>query len=112
MRRSDPLHRVLLVTHAVLILATAAGIAVAGLGLGGRAALLVVVLAPLALGVPGLYAGRLYTYQWMALAMVLFAGGAVVEVVATLGRSVPAGLVLLAALLELAVLFVLSRRAR
>lgn len=106
------LERILLSVHGVLLLSTAAAVLSSELAPGWRIGLLVAGLGPLLVALPGLYEGRLYTYQWTALAMVLFAGAATVEVVATLGRAVLASVVLLAALVELGLLFMLSRRAR
>ncbi len=106
-----PLRRAALAAHGVLCVATAVGVARLGIPPAARAVLLVAALAPLAAAWPGLYRGRLYTYQWTALTLVLFAGASIVEVVASLGGAVVATLVLLAALVELALLFLLSRRA-
>jgi hypothetical protein len=111
-RRLRPLERALLGVHVVLLLATAAAVLSSELATGWRIGLLVAGSGPLLAVLPGLYEGRLLTYQWTALAMVLFAGAAAVEVVATLGRSAFASVVLLAALVELGLLFILSRRAR
>ncbi len=110
MRSVPPLRRAVLVAHAALLVATAVGVARLAIAPAARGLLLAAALAPLAAAWPGLYRGRLYTYQWTALILVLFAGAAVVEVVASLGTSAVATLVLLAALVELALLFLLSRR--
>ncbi|HEX5421235.1 MAG TPA: DUF2069 domain-containing protein [Gammaproteobacteria bacterium] len=110
--RPQPLQDALLVTHLVLLFAAVAAIATAAVGPGLRVLLFTAAIAPLAAGLPGLRRGRQRTYQWLALAMVPFAGISASEVVATLGRAVPCSIVLLASLVELALLFMLTRRAR
>ncbi len=49
---------------------------------------------------------------WVALLLVLYAGGASIEVVATLGAAHLASVVLLAAVLELGMLLAIIRRSR
>jgi uncharacterized membrane protein len=95
--------------HGVLLAAAMLGLLTASFDPGVRGVLAVSAAAPLLLAIPGLRSGRRYTFQWLALVLVGFAGAAAVEVVASLGRSVLASAVLLAALIELALLFVLSR---
>lgn len=98
----------LLVCHALLLGACAALVASAPLGTAPRVALLVAVAAPLLLAVPGLLAGRRYTLQWLAILLVLYIGGAMVELVVR-GRAAAAVLALLAALAELALLLTTLR---
>lgn len=98
--------------HATLFAAVVLGVAGSSLPAAGRIALAIGAAAPLVLAVPGLYRARRYTFQWLALALVVYAGAAIVEVVASLGRSVPASVALLAALLEIALLYLLNRSAR
>lgn len=95
--------------HAVLLVAVVSGTLSVSGGAGVRAALTVAGAAPLLLAVPGLLRGKRYTFQWLALALVVYSGFAMVEVVVSLGRSLPAAVVLLAALMELALLYSLNR---
>ena len=111
MRPSRTLERALLGVHAALLLITVAAVAASGLSVAARAGLAATTAAPLALALPGLYRGTLRAYQWTALGMVLFAGAATVEIVATLGRAPLVSAMLLASLTELALLFLLTRRA-
>jgi len=99
-------------SHGVLLAAATIGILTSALPLPGRVALAVAAALPLVAAIPGLARRRRYTYQWLAFALVGFAGAASVEVVASLGRSPFAATVLLAALVELGLLFTLSRPAR
>lgn len=98
--------------HGVLLGAVLLGILGSALPLAVRAALAAAAALPLAAAVPGLVRRRRYTYQWLAFALVAYAGGAAVEVVATSGRSPFATIALLAALIELGLLFALSRAGR
>jgi uncharacterized membrane protein len=111
-RRRHPLELALLGAHGVLLLFAVAAVATSSLAVGWRAALAAAAAAPLGGGVPGLLRRRPSTYTWTALVMVLFAGAGVVEVVASLGRAPLVAIVLLAAVTELALLFVISRGAR
>ncbi len=95
--------------HAVLIAAVVAGLLGASLPAAGGLVAAAAAALPLLLAVPGLYRARRYTFQWLALALVVYAGAAIVEVVASLGRSLAAAVVLLAALLEIALLYMLNR---
>lgn len=98
--------------HATLFAAVMLGIAGSSVPAAGRIALATAAAAPLLLAAPGLYRARRYTFQWLALALVVYAGVAIVEVVASLGRSAAAAVALLAALLEIAFLYLLNRSAR
>ncbi|HEX6992613.1 MAG TPA: DUF2069 domain-containing protein [Gammaproteobacteria bacterium] len=98
--------------HGALLAAATVGLMTSALPLPGRVALAAAAASPLVAAAPGLARRRLYTYQWLAFALVGYAGAAAVEVVATSGRSPLATIALLAALVELGVLFTLSRAAR
>jgi uncharacterized membrane protein len=111
-RRRPALELGLLGTHTLLLVAAVAAVAASGLPLAMRGALGAVVAAPLAIAFPGLLRRRPSTYTWTALVMVLFAGAGVVEVVASLGRAPLVAVVLLAAVAELGLLFVVSRGGR
>lgn len=97
------------VCHAVLLIAVVIGTLFTAADAGVRAALTVAAAAPLLLAIPGLRRGKRYTFQWLALVLVVYTGIAVVEVVVSLGRSLPAVAALLAALIELALLYSLNR---
>lgn len=104
-----PIELGLLAAHALLLIFAVAAVAGSALSTGWRAGLACAAVAPLALAFPGLLRGRRRTHSWAALLMVLFAGGATVEVVASQGRAPLVSVVLLAALVELALLFLISR---
>lgn len=108
----DALVRAAWVCHAALLAAVTAGILTAALPAAVRAALAVAAALPLAAAVPGLRRRRRYTYQWLAFVLVAYAGAASVEVVATSGGSPFATIALLAALIELGLLFTLNRANR
>ena len=74
------------------------------------AALAAVALLPLAATLPGLIAGRRRIESWAALCTVVYAAAATGEIVASGGTAPFAAFALLAALCELGLLFVLSRR--
>jgi uncharacterized membrane protein len=100
-------HRLALATHLGLAIATA--LTLRGLDLDPilRITIVVAALLPLALTLPGLVARRRRQLQWLALALVLYAGLGAVEVIA--GRH-PANVAwLLSALLELALVLRLTR---
>lgn len=104
------LARIAWLCHGALLVAVVLGlIGAESIPLEARIALTAGAALPLIGAVPGLLRGRRYTYQWLAFALVGYAGVAAVEVVASLGRSPFASLALLAALLELALLFTLNR---
>jgi uncharacterized membrane protein len=94
--------------HAALLALVAAAAATSTLPPGGRLAAAAAATAPLVLAFPGLRRGSRRARQWVALLLVLYIGAAIVEVVASSRRALPA-LVLLAALVELALLVALSR---
>lgn len=79
---------------------------VATAGLQPIAAVMAAALgaAPLMLGIPGLRAGRRYTLQWLAIALVFYLGLGVAETIATQARSPAAIALLLASSTELALL--------
>ena len=95
--------------HGALLGAATLGIMMSALPVPGRIALAAAAALPLAAAIPGLLHRRRYTYQWLAFALVVYAGAGAVEVVATSGRSPFATIALLAALIELGVLFTLNR---
>lgn len=99
-----------LATHGALAISTAGTIATAASGWPIRAAWLVIALLPLAAATPGLAVGRHYTRQWLALVLVAYVGGGIVEVLAATSRLGFATFMLLAAGLELALLLALIRR--
>jgi uncharacterized membrane protein len=103
-------HRLALATHLGLAIATA--LTLRGLNLDPmlRFATMVVALLPLAVTLPGLLARRRNHLQWLALALVLYAGLGAVEVIAT--RHWANVAVLLFALLELALVLRLTRAPR
>ena len=65
--------------------------------------------APLGATLPGLVARRSRALVWLALLLVVYAGGAITEVVASAGGSAAASGATLAAVLELGLLPTLSR---
>jgi uncharacterized membrane protein len=71
----------------------------------------IAVTLPLLLTLRGLAAGRRSTEQRLCVLLVLYIGGAAVEVVAQSGAAPLASVALLAATLELALLLVLIRRS-
>jgi uncharacterized membrane protein len=93
--------------HALLTCAVVASI---GVATAAQVAIAAVLAAPLALAIPGLLHRRRNTYQRLAVVLVLYAGAASVEVIATSGAGYAAALSLLAALTELALLLMLIRR--
>lgn len=105
----DPFVLAVWICHGALLAAAAVGLLTSALPFPARAALAAAAALPLLLAVPGLQRRRRYTYQWLAFALVGYAGAAAVEVVATLGRSPFAAIALLAALIELGLLFMLNR---
>jgi uncharacterized membrane protein len=70
------------------------------------------VATPLALAAIGLARRSRYTCQWLAIVLVVYIGGAAVEVVAHSGADPWSSVLLLAAVLELGCLLALTRRAR
>lgn len=112
MRGLRPIELGLLAAHTLLLIFTVAAVAGTELPTGWRAGLACAAAAPLALAFPGLLRGRRRTHSWAALLMVLFAGAAIVEVVASQGRAPLVSVVLFAALTELALLFLISRGGR
>lgn len=97
------------VCHATLIAAVVLGVLGVSLPAAVRIVVAAAAAAPLLLAIPGLRRGSRYTFQWLALALVVYAGAAIVEVVASLGRSFASAVALLAALLEIALLYLLNR---
>ena len=98
------------ICHAALLGAVTLGLLTSGLPDPGRFVLAAAAAVPLVAALPGLKERRRYTYQWLAFALVAYAGAAAVEVIATSGRSPFASIALLAALIELGLLFTLNRR--
>jgi uncharacterized membrane protein len=75
-----------------------------------RLAVAVVLLLPLLLTLRGLAKGRRATLQWLAVLLVVYIGGASVEVVARSGAVPLLDVALLAAVLELGLVLALIRR--
>jgi uncharacterized membrane protein len=100
-----------LILSAHLCLAIAVGWTLAALEVsaGARLLLLGCAVLPLLLFIPGLVAGRRNTLRWLAVALVLYAGLATVEVIAT--ATLAAAAWLLFALLELALTLMAGRAA-
>jgi uncharacterized membrane protein len=69
-------------------------------------------VAPLLATLPGLLTRRRRALVWLALLLVVYAGAAVTEAVASAGAQWAASVAALAAVIELAVLPILSRRDR
>lgn len=112
-----PVHRlslsgVLPVLHATLIVALFVLLWRSAVPWTWAVGLFSVLGAPLLVAAVGLVRRDSYTYQWLAILLVIYIGGAAVEVVATRGRVLVASIVLLAAALELGVLLVLIRARR
>jgi uncharacterized membrane protein len=112
MSSAHALHRAAFGTHVVLISLVLAWAATAATPLGPRLVATAAAASPLLLGLPGLWRRRRYTCQWLAVVLVLYSGGAALEVVAAEGRAHLPVLVLLAALLDLGLVVVLSRALR
>lgn len=108
---AEALRRAALAAHAVLALAVAAAILGAAPSTVSAGVALLAVL-PLAATFGGVRALRPRIVNAAALLMVIYAGGAAMEVIATSGTAPFAALALLASLGELALLFALSRRSR
>jgi uncharacterized membrane protein len=105
----DALVLVVWACHGTLLGAVSLGLLTSSLPVAARAVLAAGLALPLLAALPGLRKRRRYTYQWLAFALVAYSGGAAVEVVATSGRSPFASTALLAALIELAILYTLNR---
>ena len=75
-------------------------------GFGATATVMATALgaAPLIASIPGLMAGRRYTQQWLAIALVFYLGIAIAETIATRARSPAAIALLLTSSTELALL--------
>ncbi len=73
---------------------------------------LLISAGPLVLAVNGLRAGARYTQQWLSIAMVFYVGLGLVETIASQAQSPSAIVLLLTSGVELALLFVMLRRAR
>jgi uncharacterized membrane protein len=108
----DALVRAAWISHAALLTAVTVGILTSTLPAAARVALAGAAALPLVAAIPGLRRRRQYTYQWLAFVLVGYAGAASVEVVATSGGSPFATIALLAALVELGLLFTMSRASR
>jgi uncharacterized membrane protein len=77
-----------------------------------RAALALALVAPLLVTLRGLVRGPRASLPWLAVLLVVYVGGASVEVIARGGHALPVNAMLLAAVLELALLLALIRRSR
>lgn len=101
------LHRLALLSHLGLALAVVLTLGTLDLAPVYRSLVVMLALLPLVVGLPGLWRRRRTGLQWLAVALVVYAGLGSVEVIA---RSHPAAVaVLLLALLELALAFSLTR---
>ena len=101
------LHRLALAAHVGLAVALGLTLGTLDLAPVYRSTIIVLALLPLVLGLPGLLGRRRASLQWLAVALVIYAGLGTVEVIA---RSDPAAMaVLLLALLELALALSLTR---
>lgn len=67
---------------------------------------------PLLVTLPGLLARRRRALVWLALLLVVYAGAAVTEAVASAGTELAASVAALSAVIELGILPILSRRDR
>jgi hypothetical protein len=105
-----PLRVVAILCHVVLIVAIAAS--VLSTVTPARAALAVLLAAPLLVTLRGLVRERRTTLQRLAVLLVAYIGGASVEVVARAGDAPLLNVALLAAALELGLVLVLIRRGR
>lgn len=95
--------------HLALALSVTAALATLQAGGWVRMLLIGVALLPLALSLPGLMRSDSATQRWLALALVLYAGLGSVEVIATM--SLAAAGWFFCALIELALVVMLSRQA-
>jgi uncharacterized membrane protein len=95
--------------HAALIGATVVCVLAGGPVSAGSMALSVILALPLLVAIPGVLRPSRRARQWLAILLVLYAGGFSAEVVAQAG-SLYAGLGLCVALMELAALLILLRR--
>ena len=109
--QGSPLETAVLVCHTVLALAVAALVFSFVSSLPAGLALAVLAAAPLLATLHKLAASA-HARPWVALLLVLYAGAASIEVVATLGAAHLASVVLLAAVLELGMLLAVIRRSR
>ncbi len=107
----SPLETVALACQVVLALAVAALAFSAANSPAAGALLALLAAAPLLATLRGLAASA-RARPWVALLLVLYAGAASVEVVATLGSAHLASVALLAAVLELGVVLTIIRRSQ
>jgi uncharacterized membrane protein len=105
-----PLRVAAVCCHVVLATALAASVLAAAVT-PLRTVAAVALTLPLLLTVRGLVLGRRTTEQRLAVLLVLYVGGAAVEVVAHSGTAPLASIALLAAVLELGLTLVLIRRS-
>jgi uncharacterized membrane protein len=104
-----PLRPIVVGCHLLLATAIAAHV-VATAPTAPRLVLAALLTLPLLLALRGLVRGQRAVEQRLAVLLVLYVGGASVEVVAQAGRAPLLGVALLAASLELALLLALIRR--
>src|SRR4051812_45386132 len=107
----NPLRLFALACHALLLIASAALLYRMFDASPWREIAGAVAAGPLLLTVAGLRAGRGRTEQWLALWLVVYAGAAVMEVVASAGATRLASVALFASIAELAILVTLNRRS-
>jgi uncharacterized membrane protein len=103
------LTRATLATHVVLVIGVIAVLSRSGLPSPWNLVVVAGAALPLIALLPGLIAQRRHTQQWLAIVLVIYVTAAVAEVAASGATLLPSA-VLLAALIELALLLTLLRK--
>jgi uncharacterized membrane protein len=106
--RNDMLNNATLATHLMLVIGVIAVLGLSAIPLPWNLVLSAGAALPLIAMLPGLVAQRRYTQQWLAIVLVIYVTAAVMEVTAS-GATLLPSVVLLAALIELALLLTLLR---
>jgi uncharacterized membrane protein len=106
--RNHMLTNATLATHVVLVIGVTAVLSLSAIPLPWNLVLAAGAALPLIAVLPGLVAQRRYTQQWLAIVLVIYVSAAVMEVIAS-GATLLPSVVLLAALIELALLLRLLR---
>ncbi len=107
--RSPP-HWLALAVHGALVVLIAALLLMSRLPSPWHAVTAVAAVVPLLLTWPGLVALRRYALQWLSIVLVIYITVTVTEVLVSAARIVPV-LALLAAMIELSLVFVLIRQS-
>ena len=107
----NPLRLAALACHVLLLIASAALLYRTFGASPWRELGAALAAGPLLLTLAGLRAGRGRTEQWLALWLVVYAGVAAMEVVASAGATRLASVALFASVVELAILLTLNRRS-